>query len=292
MTDDVCLSGYAECMVRSKITACLPVKDNYKLTVLTLDRLLKLDVNEILISVNSPGSQSRIFLELQRLDARIRVFLQENNLGLYGNFRFLAQQAKCEYFFWNCVDDYIPSSFLAAFFDLDEHTRAKYQLFAPPVQRIPFDYSSGEWIHPKTDGMLNSEFTLTLNDQRDMFNFNPSFIFGIWKKSAFLGLVPSTDFDWLDTLLLTKLYMRGGIYTLNSQTPVSIGTRTPRSTNHVNGKYHNPIPWIAAAGLEFLTNLCRIPPQVLLKSYLKGIRDRILFSLYSYLTWIRSQSCN
>lgn len=64
------------------------------------------EATEIIVSIN-PGDKGQYSLAEFIDDARLKIIYQERDLGLYGNFRYLANVATNPYFIWNCTDDLI-----------------------------------------------------------------------------------------------------------------------------------------------------------------------------------------
>jgi hypothetical protein len=68
-----------------------------------IEHALSLDVDEVLVGINPKEEQD---IDLSRYsDPRLKIFLHPHDLGLYGNFRFLAQESSSIYFCWLCTDD-------------------------------------------------------------------------------------------------------------------------------------------------------------------------------------------
>lgn len=70
-----------------------------------IEHALSLDADEIIVAIN-PGSEGIDDLS-EYSDPRLRIIFHKEDLGLYGNFRFLVKQANSEYFTWLCTDDLI-----------------------------------------------------------------------------------------------------------------------------------------------------------------------------------------
>ena len=70
------------------------------------------NLSVIHVSINEPGGQEAEYMALESLDPRVKVSCQPRNLGLYGNFRFLVENATGDYFHWHCFDDQISESAL------------------------------------------------------------------------------------------------------------------------------------------------------------------------------------
>jgi glycosyltransferase involved in cell wall biosynthesis len=71
---------------------------------------------EIIVSDNcSTGEETqRVVWELSQQDPRIKYFRQEQNIGLFHNYKFVLEQAQGEYFAWACDDDAREPNFIEA----------------------------------------------------------------------------------------------------------------------------------------------------------------------------------
>ena len=68
---------------------------------------------ELIISDNSStDSTSEICHNFLKKDDRIKIFKQNENIGIHRNFNFLLSRAKGEYFAWAAVDDYLDNDFM------------------------------------------------------------------------------------------------------------------------------------------------------------------------------------
>ncbi|KFM20121.1 Chondroitin synthase protein [Marine Group I thaumarchaeote SCGC AAA799-P11] len=68
---------------------------------------------EFIISDNSStDSTYQICQNFLKKDERIKLFKQNENIGIHRNFNFLLSQAKGEYFAWTAVDDYLDDDFM------------------------------------------------------------------------------------------------------------------------------------------------------------------------------------
>jgi len=68
---------------------------------------------ELVISDNaSTDSTYQICQNFMKNDKRIRLFKQEQNIGIHRNFYFLLSEAKGEYFAWAAVDDFLDVDFM------------------------------------------------------------------------------------------------------------------------------------------------------------------------------------
>jgi len=98
-----------------QISIGLPVYNGERFIRKRLDSILAQTFSnfELIISDNaSTDSTSLICEEYSKKDKRIRYIRQEKNKGITGNFVFVLEQAKCEYFVWAAVDDFWHPDFL------------------------------------------------------------------------------------------------------------------------------------------------------------------------------------
>ena len=61
---------------------------------------------ELIISDNaSTDSSIKICKEFMKKDSRIKLHIQDHNIGQFKNFNFVLEQARGEYFVWTAADD-------------------------------------------------------------------------------------------------------------------------------------------------------------------------------------------
>lgn len=239
-------------------------------------------VSSIHLSVNIPGSFEQEFKELATLDPRVRVSLQSENLGLYGNLRYLAQVAVEPYFAWLAADDILAQDFVEAFQATPNPKKLSVSNFVHQVcardSNITWDSKTtikGWWPETEPDG------------DWAYFSTEPSWIFGIWDTSYLKAIFPSQNYDFLDTVLLARVLFDNEIEVLNVARPSVIGLWPNRPPNHVNGKYHGFAMW-AFAALRLLVQ--RKPLSIRTwKGYLTALFGRILFSTTSKVSYFRKK---
>jgi glycosyltransferase involved in cell wall biosynthesis len=206
-----------------------------------IDHALSLDADEIIVAIN-PGGEKIDDLS-KYSDPRLRIFFHEDDLGLYGNFRFLVKRASSEYFSWLCTDDLISA-------DIPSLLRGLHgsgdNLIIPT------------WLWAEYNSQGNNMFDLTnmkegtlpdLSSSRSIvqsaLHSEPSWIFGIWRTRYLRSIFPSRNFDWLDTHLLQKALLSNKVSVISTANPTIIGTwhwaaKVPSS---VSQKGHSP--WMA-----------------------------------------------
>lgn len=68
---------------------------------------------EIIISDDCSNDETRRYLdEISKIDKRIRLFFQKENLGWEKNFKFVLDNSKGEFFKWNAQDDIISKDYI------------------------------------------------------------------------------------------------------------------------------------------------------------------------------------
>ena len=98
-----------------KVSIGMPVYNGSRHVRRALDSLLAQSFTdfELIISDNASTDETRtICEESERIDSRVRYIRQEHNLGPIGNFDFVLNQAKGEYFMWAAHDDLWEQDFL------------------------------------------------------------------------------------------------------------------------------------------------------------------------------------
>lgn len=101
----------------AKVSIGMPVYNGSAYIRMALDSLLTQSFKEfeLIISDNASTDDTRnICQEYERKDPRIRYIRQKRNLGPIGNFDFVLNQAKGEYFMWAAHDDLWDSKFIAS----------------------------------------------------------------------------------------------------------------------------------------------------------------------------------
>tara|TARA_B110000467_G_scaffold86386_1_gene78038 strand:- start:735 stop:1595 length:861 start_codon:yes stop_codon:yes gene_type:complete len=100
---------------KSKITIGLPVYNGEETLKRTLDSLLQQTFTDFILIISDNGSTdstSKICLEYQKKDSRIKYFFKKNTVSWVWNFIFLVDKADTEYFVWVADDDYWEKDFI------------------------------------------------------------------------------------------------------------------------------------------------------------------------------------
>lgn len=215
----------------------------------------------ILVSVNDCKKIPDDCLDAAH-NAKIQMYAQVENLGLYGNFRWLANRCSTKQFMWLALDDEVPTAILN---NQTLNQGPTTLIFCSPVMVDPTGSSDPYTISDP----LKSE---------DIFNPHPSAIFGIWDTEWLVKNFPKRDFDWLDTYLLTRAVVRGrGVVQIPGWRVIGNSPKTP---HRVNGKYHVPIGWIVRSAALLLLSPSRAIRGM--KSFARGAKNRLLFSLFEW----------
>lgn len=199
-------------------------------------------VTSIHVSVNE-ANQGEEYLSLLLLDPRVRVSVQGENLGLYGNLRFLAENCETEFFSWLCFDD-IPSADLlpCALRGIDPQF-PQPSLFVPSMGQRLFDEEQGGWIGPLEDWLVDPVFHSN-SPKRIFFGFRTHYVYGLWRTDFLKRIFPSKNFDWLDAYLLAKTISSNGLRHVDAaKFIVGIVDKFPTRV----GRKHRLLPWLTHA---------------------------------------------
>lgn len=181
----------------------LPVRNNYLEAVATVKRALQIvGVTSVHVSVNEPGNLGEKFLALPDIDPRVRVTLQDRDLGLYGNLRFLANAARSYYFSWLCYDDAPPTDLLTSAIRSDSEGGGTKALFVPTMGQQHFN-DVDQW-HGELEVWPLFDYTMKPRAEKLFLGFRTHYIYGVWKRQFLTDIFPSKNFDWLDALLLAR----------------------------------------------------------------------------------------
>jgi glycosyltransferase involved in cell wall biosynthesis len=203
----------------------------------TIESALRQDYGnlEILISDNDSTDESiEICRKYQKLDSRIKLYEQSENIGALENFSFLLQQASGEYFKWLASDDIISNNSISSSIKiLQEKQNVKNVACSFPHL---FDYDvavDGSPIYFRLDG---SEFSRIRT-----FFASPGRSHGVFYsliKRDVLISYPSLSinfFAW-DWGLILYLLSKGPISTAQNTLLIS-GSKGLSSTNDVYKHY-------------------------------------------------------
>jgi glycosyltransferase involved in cell wall biosynthesis len=214
-------------------------------------------VEEILVGINPDGSTYDFLLEPYLNNSRVKFFCHKEDLGLYGNFRFLLHQSRNQYFSWLCTDDQLSPSILEL---LNQAQKNSSNLVIPTwiwAEYYPdtLSFSMDDAKPGNYPNISSSDSTL-----KSIIYCEPSWIFGVWRTEYLQSIFPDASFDWLDTYLLQKVLLTGRVECIPVPDPMVIGTwhwrnKIPSSDNR---RFHNPYPAI-------LKQITLVPKIVLLR---------------------------
>ncbi len=202
------------------ISIGIPSKGINKSTLRVIGQALNISgVSEVLVSVN-PGEMIEVLSNEIVMDPKVKVTFHEKDLGLYGNFRYLAKSASSEKFMWLCTDD-SPSFELL---ELSESMDINGAMLAIPT------WSWAEY-RPETCSFEDKSISGLIPPEIDDEAYphattypEPSWIFGLWDAAFLRQIMPFVDFDWLDVHILQQALLSGKVIYVNTTSPMIIGT--------------------------------------------------------------------
>ena len=98
-----------------KISIGLPIYNSQKFIRKRLENILVQTFNdfELIISDNASTDDSvKICKEFMEKDSRIKLYVQDKNIGQFNNYNFVLEQSHGEYFIWAAADDLLLPEFL------------------------------------------------------------------------------------------------------------------------------------------------------------------------------------
>jgi len=206
------------------VTIGMPVYNGADTIKRALDSLLAQTYTnfELIISDNgSTDSTSKICLEYEQKDKRIKYIRKKNTIALVWNFIFLVEQAKTEYFMWASDDDYWDPKFIEKNLEvLELHPEivasiSDIKLVGKNIKKYysnPNDHNSNnsklEFVRPnigtyekKIQNIL--EFTWSLN------------IFSIFRTEQLKKCIVRKTFASWDFAVMLKIIKFGDLYVLD-----------------------------------------------------------------------------
>lgn len=244
----------------------IPIRGNLGFIEHLIELALSFDFVEMVhIGVNPTSINLDLHRRFSR-NKRVKFSFHTTDIGLYGNFRFLARNCTSAKFMWWCFDDRISSD-LQSLFDFAESSSRGLTLGKFDLQE--FDPSSLEYFGKRIEGSLPRTET-EFHRLTSALNCDPSWIFGVWDAEYLREIFPKNDFDWLDSYLLFETLIRDEVQIAPDVSPSTIGT-----LRHLGKVPHSVSPGgHEAAGIIFRL-LRRIPSYVksgrLFMSYLREL---------------------
>lgn len=263
------------------ISIGIPSKGINKSTLRVIDQALTISgVSEVLVSIN-PGEMNEVLSSEIVLDPKVKVTIHKRDLGLYGNFRFLAKSASSKKFMWLCTDD-SPSFDLL---ELSESMDINGALLAIPTwfwaeyrpETCSFeDISTSGLIPPK---IVDEKYPHATTYPE------PSWIFGLWDAAFLRRIMPFVDFDWLDVHILQQALLSKKVVYVDTKSPMIIGTwnwmnKKPNSIKSTGPHSRMAIfyqvlslPKFASLGFNaFFLAFKRVPTLIHLSKHFRKIR--------------------
>ncbi|MEY5146159.1 MAG: hypothetical protein RL224_473 [Actinomycetota bacterium] len=179
------------------------------------------------VSINDPSLED-INLSHEYAEPDVKISLQKGNLGLYGNFRFLALNAQAPYFMWLALDDDPAWGVIS---EVESNRHDATLIYSRHFLKVSPKKGSAEIMYGPFDPL----------GARNIFNFDPSAIFGAWSTKWLQSEFPRGDFDWLDSYLLTSAYLDGKIKLTTGQR--AIGAEMGKKPHNVIGSHHRFWGW-------------------------------------------------
>lgn len=163
---------------------------------------------EIIISDNAspnPAVQN-VCRKWVEIDSRIKVFRQPENIGPHGNFLFVLEQAKGEFFAWAADDDEWDGDYLK-----EALSAIGTAQLAMPKAAVHY-LLSGE-KHPILLPQLSSADSHFFNSKRYLRNPQPTLIYGLHKTDAIRAIMSKQAFDLSDVLTVYRAVLGYGVVT-------------------------------------------------------------------------------
>jgi hypothetical protein len=176
-------------------------------------------VEEVLVGIN-PGVDNLEIPGSLSADPRVNIIYHPSDLGLYGNFRYLANKATSSYFMWLCTDD-SPTPQLETLLQVINSEKAN--LVIPNWDLADYFPHLQEHAKVRTPGKLPSLASNRLRVHSAMHT-NPSWMFGIWDTKYLVSIFPKRSFDWLDCHILQKVLISNTVKLVQVPQPATIGT--------------------------------------------------------------------
>jgi hypothetical protein len=208
------------------------------------------------ISVNDPSSED-VSLSLEPHESLLYISLQNGNLGLYGNFRYLASTSKARYFMWLALDDEPDWGVIGA---IESEKTDSTLIYSRHFLNLANQDAPGNLVY----GPINPLAA------KNIFNFDPSAIFGAWDSKWLQSVFPKSDFDWLDSYLLTAAHLQGKIKLLPGQR--TIGAVLGKRPHNVSGTHHRIWGWFIHCSVLILSTRRVDLLPAFVASYLGRIR--------------------
>lgn len=163
---------------------------------------------EIIISDNcSPdGAVKAVVDEFMHHDSRIRYYRQSPSLGIAGNFKFVLQQAKGDYFMWAADDDEWDENFIR---QCMSHLMEDSVVSVMPNFTTLYRYS-GKRVKGKMPA-LTADASTAENALAFLDCMTPSLFYGLHKRRHITFFLQENFFDFYDCYFILRLLLQGEI---------------------------------------------------------------------------------
>ena len=211
-------------------------------------------IEEVIVGIN-PGVNDIEIPSSLTSDPRVKLVYHQTDLGLYGNFRFLANQASNPYFMWLCTDD-SPTPQLETLLQVAYSEQVK--LVVPTWVLPEYFPHLQEHAKERKRGTMPSLDSNRLR-AKSALDVDPSWMFGVWQTRYLVSIFPKRNFDWLDVHILQKVLISNSVKLVEVPEPTIIGTWT-----WANRSPHSVKPSGLSPNLAILHQLFTAPSLFLL----------------------------
>lgn len=196
----------------------LPTNNGAKKISKAIDSLLAQTYQnfELIISDNASTDETgKICAAYAALDARVRCVLQKENIGPIGNFKFVANEAKGDYFMWAADDDWWDPKFIETLVGVLESNSqydiamSSYRSIYPEGEIKKDVIYSGEW-DVKSDSYYRVYKKMILGAPVLMF------IYGVYRKSFLDKLISRSQPNCIfqDRILMCEAALSARFYSV------------------------------------------------------------------------------
>lgn len=185
------------------------------------------------------------YLDLERIDPRVKVKLQPKDLGLYGNLRFLSKISSEPWTIFCALDDQLSAEILDALATTRLPSGANLIVFDQVLCEVCVE-DDGTYSVVEV-GTKIAEFAGKSSGQAiewQCLEPPPAWIFGLWRTHYLRDIFPRLDFNWLDTMILSRAIAEQSVYHQSMPKPARIGFLRDRPPHPVGKNWRNPFGWV------------------------------------------------
>jgi glycosyltransferase involved in cell wall biosynthesis len=194
------------------VTIGLPVYNGAKYLKPAIDSVLNQTRSDFVlhISDNASTDETReICNAYQAMDARIKYFRHQENIGPVANFSWLLDQAQTQYFMWLAHDDRIEATFLEQAISALERNQNAVLVFSDySIRNLETLEETAVFVAPAVD---DSAFVRCV---KQLMRPCPSMIYGMQRTSVAKS-IPLHPFDFADLHYVVCTAMVGKIVKLD-----------------------------------------------------------------------------